>query len=80
MESMTDWAFSWPISAAVFWVSVLVAFCGCWKERLEVGERGKGERDERVGGGGSYAGSNLRRSAHGFDRCYGPFGRTWSRG
>ena len=69
MESMTDWAFSWPISAQRS--SQFGAFL--------LSRSGKGKRREG-GHGRYYVDNSLIRSVRGFDRCYELFGRTWSRG
>ena len=66
MESITDWAFSWPISA----------------KRSQAGSCRVGDARERGGGGGSgqvYVGSNLEHSVRDFGRYCGLFGQTWSR-
>lgn len=69
MESITDWAFSWPISAK----RSQAGPC-CIKDARR---RGRG------GGGGSlgqvYVGNSLKHSVRDFGRYYGLFGRTWSR-
>lgn len=51
--------------------SVRVLLC----REEEGGERGKGKGELET-----YVDSSLARSARDFDRCYGLFGRTWSRG
>ena len=71
MESMTDWAFSWPISAQQSRSGWVLLCCAVLCSKGE-GEKGH-ERN-------TYVDNSLARSARDFDRYYELFGRTWSRG
>lgn len=69
MESMTDCAFSWPISGGqTYRVSFDLCSVGEW-EGKSIGV-----------GWYIYADNNLTHSSHGYGRCYVLFERTWSHG
>lgn len=67
MESMTDWAFSWPISA----VAVMSA-----QAQAAGGYAGVPAGPKE---GLTHAGSSRRRCGCGFGRCCEPCARSWSR-
>lgn len=72
MLSMTDWAFSWPISGNV-------SGCGRPKAQLWGGREGMREREVEVEVEGTHAGSSRRRCGGGFGRCCVPCARSSSR-
>ena len=69
MLSITDWAFSWPISVTGRLVGVFLEV-----EWVEKGGKGRGGE-----GGGPHVDNTLTRFSHGCGRYCVLFARTWNR-